>query len=99
MVNDESLLETFDEMTASVKSWGMLLIAMVDHIPENCFHQVVSFIWDRKGKWSHASNHKNLDYEMVVQMPDGSEVKIDHLPVTEASEGRLATKEGCVVSP
>jgi len=27
MVNDESALETFDKMQASVRSWGMLLIA------------------------------------------------------------------------
>ena len=64
MVNDESLLETFDKLTANVKSWCMLLIAMVGHI---------------KG-------------QVVVQMPDGSELKID-------GEGRLATTEGCVVTP
>jgi hypothetical protein len=87
MVNDESSLETFDKMQASVRSWGMLLIATGgSYKPDKCFHHLISFIWDRKGRWSYAQNHDNSDYEMVVPMPDGSEVKIDHLPVTQARE-------------
>jgi hypothetical protein len=87
MVNDESYLKTFDKMQASVKSWGMLLIASGgSYKPEKCFHHLISFTWDRKGMWSYAAIHDNTDYTMVVPMPDGTEVKIDHLPVTQARE-------------
>jgi hypothetical protein len=87
MVNDESSLETFDKMQASVKSWGMLLIASGgSYKPEKCFHHLISFTWDRKGKWSYTANHDNPDYTMVVPMPDETEEKIDHLPVTQARE-------------
>jgi len=87
MVNDETALETFEKMQASVKSWGMLLIASGgSYKPDKCFHHLISFAWDRNGKWSYSPNHDNSDYTMVVPMPDGSEVEIDHLPVTQARE-------------
>lgn len=87
MVHDETALETFAKMQASVKSWGMLLIATGgSYKPEKCFHHLISFTWDRKGKWSYADNHNDLDFTMAVPMPDGTDVKIDHLPVTQARE-------------
>ena len=87
MVNDESPLETFDKMQASVRNWGQLLIATRGaYKPEKCFHHLISFQWDRRGKWSYQDNHGGVEYEMRVPMPDGSEVLIDHLPVTQARE-------------
>jgi hypothetical protein len=50
MVKDESALETFDKMQASVCNWGMLLIATGgSYKPDKCFHHLISFVWDRKG--------------------------------------------------
>ena len=87
MVNEESALESFDKMQSSVRNWGMLLIATGgSYKPDKCFHHLISFVWDRKGKWSYAANHDNPNYTMVVPMPDGTEVEIDHLPVTQARE-------------
>ena len=44
MVNDESSLETFDEMQTSVKRWGRLLIATGGSYKlEKCFHHLISF--------------------------------------------------------
>ena len=87
MVNDESVLQTFDKMQASINSWGRLLIATGgSYKPDKCFYHLLSFQWDRNGKWRYVSNHEVDDYEMMVPMPDGSVAKIDHLPVTQARE-------------
>jgi hypothetical protein len=87
MVNDESALQTFDKMQASVDSWGRLLIATGgSYKPDKCFYHLLSFYWDCKGKWHYAPNHEVADYEMVVPMPDRSVARIDHLPVTQAWE-------------
>ncbi len=87
MVNDESALQTFDHIQASVHSWGRLLIATGgSYKPEKCFYHLLSFQWDRNGKWHYASNHEVAAYEMVVPMLDGSLAPIDHLPVTQAWE-------------
>ena len=87
MVNDETSLETFDKMQASVRSWGRLLIGSGgSYKPEKSFCHLISFRWDRKGKWSYEDNHKKPDFEMLVPMPDGTEVAIYHLPVTKSRE-------------
>ena len=87
MVHDETELVTFSNMQASVRSWGTLLIGTGgSYKPEKCFHHLISFTWDRRGRWSYASNHDLPEYEMVVPMPDGTEERIDHLPVTQARE-------------
>ena len=87
MVHDETELATFSNMQASVRSWGALLIGTGgSYKPEKCFHHLISFTWDRKGRWTYASNHDLPEYEMVVPLPDGTEEKIDHLPVTQARE-------------
>ena len=51
MVNEESALVTFDKMQASVRNWGKLFIATGGAYKlEKCFHHLISFKWDRKGK-------------------------------------------------
>jgi hypothetical protein len=98
MVKEETALETFANMQASVKNWGDLLIASGGaYKPQKCFYHLISFVWDRKGQWSYANNHVNEAYQMVVPMPDGSEVEIDHLPVTEPKEtlGVWSSPVGC----
>ena len=87
MVEEETTLETFANMQASVRNWGDLLIATGGaYKPPKCFYHLISFLWDRKGKWSYASNHDDEDFQMVVPMPDGSDAEIEHLPVTESRE-------------
>eukprot|EP00956_Cyclotella_meneghiniana_P008124 scaffold10809_cov23-Cyclotella_meneghiniana.AAC.3 len=87
MVEEETTLETFVNMQASVKNWGELLIATGGaYKPPKCFYHLISFEWDRKGQWSYASNHDKEEYQLVVPMPDGSEAEIVHLPVTESRE-------------
>ena len=62
MVNDESALQTFDKMQASVISWGRLLIATGgSYKPDKCFYHLLSFQWDNKGKWHYAPNHEVAD--------------------------------------
>ena len=87
MVNDESAQQTFDKMQAAIDSWGRLLIATGgSYKPEKCFYHLLSFYWDRKGKWHYALNHEAAEFNMVVPMPGGSVARIDHLPVTQARE-------------
>ena len=87
MVKDETSLETFEKMQASVRSWGKLLIGSGgSYKPEKSFCHLISFYWDRNGKWSYEENHKKPKFEMLVPMPDGTEVAIDHLPVTKSRE-------------
>jgi hypothetical protein len=93
MVNDELVLQTFDKMQASIESWGRLLIATGgSYKPDKCFYHLLSFYWDRKGKWHYAPNHEVEEYTMVVPMPDGSVARIDHLPSHTGSRN-----SGCVV--
>ena len=87
MVEEETTLETFNNMQASVRNWGYLLIASGRaYKPPKCFHHLISFEWDRKGQWKHEQNHAKEEYQMVLPMPDGSFAEIDHLPVSEPKE-------------
>jgi hypothetical protein len=87
MVRDETALETFDKMQSSVNSWGKLLIGSGGaYKPDKCFYHLISFCWDRNGKWKYDENSSKPEYRMRVPMPDGTEVPIYHLPVTTARE-------------
>jgi hypothetical protein len=86
MVRYETALETFGKMQASVNSWGKLLLIGSGgaYKPDKCFYHLISFCWDRNGKWKYDENSSKPKFEMLVPMPDGTEVPIDHLPVTQA---------------
>jgi hypothetical protein len=87
MVEEDSVLVTFEKMQESVMNWGRLLIASGgSYKPPKCFFHLISFKWDRKGNWSYDTNHDKPEFDMVVPMPDGSVESIEHLPVTEAKE-------------
>lgn len=84
---DDSAFETFEKMQESVLSWGNLLIGSGgSYKPVKCFYHLISFKWDRKGKWLYEENHTNPAFDLMVPMPDGSVAKIDHLPVTTAKK-------------
>jgi hypothetical protein len=87
MAEDESALETFHKMQEAVRNWGRLLIASGgSYKPPKCFFHLISFSWNRDGKWKYDENHTKPEFDMVVPLPDGTEEVIDHLPVTEAKE-------------
>jgi hypothetical protein len=87
MLEEDSAFVTFEKMQESVMNWGRLLIASGgSYKPPKCFYHLISFVWGRDGKWKYAENHTKPEYEMVVPLPDGTVVEIDHLPVTESKE-------------
>jgi hypothetical protein len=82
---DDSTFVTFHKMQDSVTNWGNLIIGSGGgYKPEKCFYHLISFKWDRNGKWQYEDNHPIDEYQMVVPMPDGSTAAISHLPVTAA---------------
>ena len=53
---------------------------------EKCFFYLISFKWNKEGKWLYATNEDKEDYRLEVPLPDGSEAEIDHLSVDVAKE-------------
>lgn len=77
MTCDDSIFTTFETMQEAVLSCGNLLIGLGgSYKPIKCFYHLISFKWDRKGKWSYEENHKNPTFEMVVPLQDGLVAKI-----------------------
>jgi hypothetical protein len=84
---DDDAFETFEKMQESVLNWGNLLIGSGgSYKPVKCFYHLISFKWDRKGKWAYEENHSNPAFKMVVPLPDGSQQEIEHLPVSTAKK-------------
>jgi hypothetical protein len=82
---EETLEEAHMALQASLDSWSQLLIATGGALkPEKCFYYLVSFEWDRLGKWKYAKNESNSELAISVCLPDGSREEIEHLPVDEA---------------
>ena len=82
-------VETADEAHAalqrSITSWSQLLIASGGALkPQKCFFYLMSYYWDRQGKWHYAKNEADPKYEITVDLPNGSSAPIDHLSVHEA---------------
>jgi hypothetical protein len=87
---DDDVFTTFEKMQEAVLNWGNLLIGSGgSYKPEKCFYHLISFKWDRKGRWSYQENHKDPEFELVVPMPDGSTAKIDHLSVATSKKTLL----------
>ena len=83
---DETVTEAHNAMQQSIMDWGRLLIATGGALkPPKCFHTLLGFRWG-KGKWRYEQYYDNPDAEIVVPMPDGGFVPIEHVPVTEARE-------------
>ena len=89
-INTESLetvYEAHDAMQRSITNWGQLLIASGGSLkPEKCFYHLVSFDWKPDGTWRYAQNELYEEADVVVPMPDGSSVVIDHLSVDDERE-------------
>lgn len=98
MEEDESVSLTHDRMQQSVINWGELLIGSGGaYKPIKCFYHLLSFGWKANGDWFYEPNHESEDFDLVVPMPDGSFVTIDHLPADTAREtlGVWSCPTGC----
>ena len=83
----QSVHEAHAALQASVHNWGQLLIASGGAFkPPKCFFHMLSFVWSRDGTWSYAHNESKDDMAIVVPMPDGTQVPIEHLSVDSAKE-------------
>ena len=83
---DESVEEAHASLQQAIWSWSDLLIASGGSLkPEKCFYHLISFSWDRKGNFHYENNHDNPEYDITVNLPNGTQAPIDHLPVDEAS--------------
>jgi hypothetical protein len=84
---EDSVALTFEKMQNSLMNWGNLIIGLGGSSkPIKCFYSLVSFKWDRMGKWSYEENHDKEEVQMVVPLPDGSVKEIEHVPISEPKE-------------
>ena len=87
MDRNETVQEAHQAMQESMTNWGKLLIATGGSLkPEKCFSYVISFEWDRQGRWRYQSNEQYEEADLYVPLHDGSSIPIDNLPVTECRE-------------
>ena len=87
MDTDQTVEDAHYDLQSSVSSWGKLLIASGGSLkPEKCFFYLISFKWNKEGKWSYAANEEEEEYRLGVPLPDGSEAEIEHLAVDVAKE-------------
>ena len=83
----ESVLTAHEKLQHSILNWGELLIGSGGaYKPSKCFYYLMSFEFDRNGKWSYAQNHEDEELEMVVPMPDAEDTVIEHLSVGTSKE-------------
>jgi hypothetical protein len=81
----EGVEETHAALQSSLDSWSQLLIATGGALkPEKCFYYLLSYKWDRMGKWSYEANEKKEEFGVRVYLPDGTYAPIEHLSVNEA---------------
>jgi hypothetical protein len=106
-VNDTDLLhidfsknktvdEVHNEIQASVKSWGNLLIATGGVLqPVKCFYSIISFDW-KDGKWRYADNTVRGNFGVNVPLPGGTEAPIAYRKVNHAEKtlGAMTSPDG-----
>ena len=81
----ETISEAHASLQRSIDSWSQLLIASGGALkPGKCFYYLMSYVWDRKGRWQYAKNEVIDDYSITVALPDGTNEPIEHLSVNEA---------------
>jgi hypothetical protein len=79
--------DSIAQMQNSLMNWGNLIIGLGGSSkPIKCFYSLVSFKWDRMGKWSYKENHDKEEFQMVVPLPNGSVKEIEHVPISEPKE-------------
>jgi hypothetical protein len=82
---EETPEDAHHALQASIDSWSQLLIATGGSLkPEKCFFHLISFHWDKAGKWAYAPNHLDPTFAITVPLPSGERERIAHLAVTES---------------
>ena len=77
---EESVEEAHAAMQLAINSWSDLLIASGGALkPEKCFYYLLSFGWDRNGKFFYEENHEREEYDITVNLPSGEKAPITHL--------------------
>ena len=93
---NETVDEAHNEIQASVKSWGNLLIATAGVLqPAKCFYSIISFDW-KDGEWCYADNTVLGDFGVNVLLPGGMEAPIAHKKVDHAEKtlGAMTSPDG-----
>ena len=47
---------------------------------------MITFVWSSDGRWKYGPNEEDEDIEILVPMPDGSLVTIEHVEVRKSKE-------------
>ena len=95
---NEKVDEVHNEIQASVKSWGNLLIATGGVLQAaKCFYSIISFDW-KDGKWCSADNTTRGNFGVNVPLPGGTEAPIAHKKVNHAEKtlGAMTPQTGQV---
>ena len=93
---NETVDEVHNEIQASVKSWGNLLIATGGVLqPAKCFYSIISFDW-KDGEWRYADNTVHGNVGVNVPLPGGTEAPIAHKKVDHAEKtlGAMTSPDG-----
>jgi hypothetical protein len=85
MSKEETVGEAHAALQESVLSWGQLLIATGGALkPAKCFYYLIGYEFHEKnGNWCYAKTHEDEGLSLVVPMPNGTTVPIQHLDVFE----------------
>ena len=88
MIMEECLCSPYSlwkESQEACTAWGKLLIATGGTLkPEKCFYYLVDYEWQDDGSWEMVDM---VDLpSLTVPLPDGTEAKIDQLPVTQSKK-------------
>jgi hypothetical protein len=77
---DETVIEAHAALCASVACWSQLLVATGGSLkPDKCFFHLISYVWDRNGKWHYEANEAIEEFGVSVYLPDGELAPIKHL--------------------
>ena len=88
MIMDECIRYPYDlwkESQEACMAWGKLLIATGGTLkPEKCFYYLLDYEWQEDGSWQMIDM---VDLpSLTVPFPNGTDAKIEQLPVTEAKK-------------
>ena len=85
MEKDPTVNEAHQALQVSLESWSQLITTTGGSLkPEKCFYYLISFQWDKDGKWSYARNKNNLELDNGVHLPYREVAAIKHLSLDTA---------------
>jgi hypothetical protein len=96
LTQDEGINEVHNATQSSVNSWGNLLIATGGVLQlSKCFYSVIFFEWSSR-EWKYSNNKKKEEFGVMVPLPGGREVLIDHKSVDHAKKtlGAMTSPNG-----